>query len=411
MKAEIVSVGTELLLGDIVDTNAAYLAKRLPALGIDLYWVSTVGDNLGRLVDVLKRAWQRSDLIIITGGIGPTEDDLTRDGIAVMLGEHLAIDPGLEVQVRGRFDKMGMRMSMPESNMRQAMLIPSARGLPNPNGTAPGWWVEKDGRVIVSMPGVPFEMYRMWEQQAEPRLRQITGGGMIWSRTLKVLGLGEAAVEEKIQDLVHSTNPTAATYAKADGIHVRVTAKAATEADAQDLAAGLEAEIRGRLGNYIYGSDNQTLEGVVAGLLRAKRLTVSVVEQSTGGFFASTLTNASNLGDVFKGALIIPPNGDLSALGVDVAQAGNPKVGSTATAILLAQIARSWCNADVGVGITGVAGTEAVGDVLPGMIQYAVDIRGRVTSGGRVWPSSVEEYKRRATLGAMNHLRLDLLDA
>jgi len=193
MKSEIVSVGTELLLGQITDTNASYLAQRLSPLGIDLYYISQVGDNQARLVEVLGRAWGRSDLVIVTGGLGPTEDDLTREAIAQLLGEAMAVDPGLERNLREFFTRRGV--PMPSRNIKQATLIPSAQAITNPIGTAPGWWVERQGRTLVAMPGVPHEMRRMWENEVEPRLRQRSGGAVIFSKTLKVIGLGESAAE------------------------------------------------------------------------------------------------------------------------------------------------------------------------------------------------------------------------
>src|SRR5436305_2671956 len=223
MRAEIISCGTELLLRHITDTNATYLAQSLASLGIDLYFVAQVGDNQGRIVETLRRAWERSELIIMTGGLGPTEDDLARESISALLGETMQVDPRLEEELRRIF---AVRHAyMPERNIKQATLIPSAQALPNPRGTAPGWWVENDGRIIVAMPGVPREMYRMWEEEVIPRLRPYTGG-LIFTRILRVSGLGESSVEERLVWLLHSNNPTIATYAKADAIDVRITAKA-----------------------------------------------------------------------------------------------------------------------------------------------------------------------------------------
>src|SRR5438309_1454074 len=195
MRAEIISCGTELLLGHITDTNATYLAQSLASLGIDLYFVSQVGDNQGRIVETLRRAWERSELIIMTGGLGPTEDDLARESISALLGETMQVDPQLEAHLREMFTHMGG--TMPERNIKQATLIPSAQSIPNPVGTAPGWWVEKDGRIIVAMPGVPREMYLMWENEVLPRLSPHTGG-MIFTRILRVSGMGESWVEERL---------------------------------------------------------------------------------------------------------------------------------------------------------------------------------------------------------------------
>src|SRR5438445_7020550 len=241
MRAEIISCGTELLLGHITDTNATYLAQSLAALGIDLYFVSQVGDNQGRIVETLRRAWERSDLIVMTGGLGPTEDDLARESISALLGETMQVDPRLEAELRRMFATRNSQM--PERNVKQATLIPSAQALPNPRGTAPGWWVQKDGHIIVAMPGVPREMYRMWEEEAIPRLSPYTGG-LIFTRILRVWGLGESAVEERLQALLHSNNPTIATYAKNDAVDVRITAKGETREEAEHKVAEMEAQAR-----------------------------------------------------------------------------------------------------------------------------------------------------------------------
>jgi len=250
VKAQIMSVGTELLLGQIVDTNAAYLAQWLSALGIDLYWQATVGDNLGRLTEELRRAWERADLIVLTGGLGPTEDDLTREAIAALLGEEMTVEPALAEHLRQWFGRRGL--PMPERNLKQATLIPSAQALPNPIGTAPGWWVERDGRIIVAMPGVPVEMRKMWEEQVVPRLQaRLPAGGVIVSRTLKCIGIGESAAEELVQPLIRSSNPTLATYAKQDGVHLRLTVKAPSRAEAEAALAEFEARVRALAGDYI----------------------------------------------------------------------------------------------------------------------------------------------------------------
>src|SRR3990170_104611 len=194
MKAEIISVGTEILLGEILDTNSRYLAARLPPLGIDLYYISKVGDNLNRLAGTIGRAHERSDLVLITGGLGPTEDDLTREAIALALDEEMFVDADTEQRLRAFFAARGF--PFPERNVKQAMLIPSAQAIPNPRGTAPGWWVEKDGRIIVAMPGPPPELERMWEVEVAPRLAQLGTGEVIISRTLKTIGIGEGHLDD-----------------------------------------------------------------------------------------------------------------------------------------------------------------------------------------------------------------------
>lgn len=306
MKAELLSVGTELLLGQITDTNASWLATRLADLGIDCLWKSTVGDNLGRATEAFRRALERSDLVVATGGLGPTEDDLTREAIAAALDETPAVDPGLEADLRRWFESRGI--AMPERNRKQAWLIPSAAALANPNGTAPGWLVRRDGRILVAMPGVPREMTAMWEGQVEPLL---AGGSPLRSRTLKLLGIGEGSVEEALDELVRSTAPTVATYAKADGVHVRITDRDA-DIGARDRRIGdVEAEVRRRLGRYVWGIDAETLGGVIGSALRGRGWKLATAESVTGGEIARALSEASD-GWYLTGAVI--PDADEATL-------------------------------------------------------------------------------------------------
>jgi nicotinamide-nucleotide amidase len=217
MRAEIISVGTEILLGEIVDTNSAFIASKLPALGIDLYFKSVVGDNQARIVDTIERALNRSDLIIMTGGLGPTEDDLTRESIAEALGETPFVDPDIERPLRAFF--AGRGVAFPESNVKQAWLIPSVSAILNPRGTAPGWWAEKNraegDKHIIAMPGVPSEMTRMWEKEVAPRLREIAHGQLLITRILKTAGIGESTIDEQLSPILKTTNPSIGIYAKA----------------------------------------------------------------------------------------------------------------------------------------------------------------------------------------------------
>ena len=255
MKAEIISIGTELLLGEIVDTNTPFLANQLALLGIDLYFTSSVGDNYERLLGALRQAWQRSELIFTTGGLGPTQDDITREAIAGLLGEERKVDPGLKQSLVNYFMHLGLEI--PPTNIKQATLIPSAAAISNPRGTAPGWWVEKDKRIIIAMPGPPSEMQFMWQNEVLSRLQQ-RAGAVILSRTIKTFGLGEGKVDELVAPLTSSTNPTLATYAKPDGIYLRITAKAATPEEAQAMISKREADVRSILNDYIWGLDDET---------------------------------------------------------------------------------------------------------------------------------------------------------
>ena len=301
MRAEILSIGTELLLGQIVDTNAHYLAARLADLGIDCLYISTVGDNPARGRETLERALGRSDLVISTGGLGPTEDDLTRETISAVLGEKAVVDPVLERELREWFAARGA--PMPERNRKQAWLIPSARALPNPNGTAPGWDVRKDGKRIVAMPGVPREMTYMWEHHVEPTL---AAGAVLRSRTLKMLGIGESMAEEALGELVRSTAPTVVTKAKNDGVHVRITDKDADAATMDARIAKMEAVVRERLGEYVWGTDDDTLGSVIGRGLSERGWHLATAESLSGGDVARALAESPGSASWYAHAVVRP---------------------------------------------------------------------------------------------------------
>jgi nicotinamide-nucleotide amidase len=403
MRAEIISCGTELLLGQITDTNATYLAQSLAALGIDLYFVSQVGDNQGRVVETLQRAWQRSDLIIMTGGLGPTEDDLTRESISTLLGEPLRIEPTLEAELRTRF--ISAHMQMPDRNLKQASLIPSARSLPNPRGTAPGWWVEKDGHIIVAMPGVPREMYRMWEEEAVPRLMPYTGG-LIYTRILRVSGMGESAVEEALDDLIHNTNPTVATYAKLDAVDVRVTAKAATSAEAEQLVLAMEGRVRQILGYHVFGIDKETLPERIGALLRVRQRTLGVMESLTGGLLSSTITDVPNSSSYFIGGLVTYSTALKAQMGVPAEILDRYGAVSEETARAMAHAVREQLGTDFGIGITGVAGPDQQENKPVGTVHIAVEgPEGVVVGRGPGWRASRWDNKRYSVYAALNLLR------
>lgn len=407
MRAEILSCGTELLLGHISDTNATYLAQSLSSLGIDLYFVSQVGDNLGRIVETLRRAWERSDLVIMTGGLGPTEDDLSREAISALLGETMQVDPQLEAELRSGFSSRNI--TMPERNLKQATLIPSARALPNPRGTAPGWLVEKDGRIIVAMPGVPREMYRMWEEEAVPRLAEHIGGSSIFTRLFRVSGLGESAVEERLDALLHSANPTIATYAKNDAVDVRVTAKAESRVRAEELVAEMETRVRQLLGHHIFGTDKATLQSVIGGYLSERGQSLAVMESLTGGQLANTITNHPGSSQYFVGG-VVSYSSDLKVqMGVPRETIEQFGAISAETARAMASSVRQLLKADYGIGVTGVAGPEMQEGQPVGTVCVAIaGPQGIVDGRGPGWRGSREDQKRLAVLAALNLLRLHL---
>ena len=397
MKSEIISIGTEILLGGITDTNSSYLARQLSLLGIDLYWISQVGDNQARLEEVLKRAWQRSELILTTGGLGPTEDDVTRETIAGMLGEKPEIKPSLESELRERFARGGMEM--PLSNLKQATLIPSAESITNARGTAPGWWVARDGHIIIAMPGPPLELQETWQKQVQPRLRQ-GSTALILSRTFKTLGLSEAGLGELVSPLLSSANPTLAVYAKADGIQVRLTAKAETQKQAEKMIAEGEVNVRAILDEYIWGTDEDTLETVIGRLLIEKSLSLAVIEDYSGGWLTASLTDVPESPTFFKGGLTACSNEAKIAFGVNAEIISQYGAVSPEVAQAMAGAVRVLLKADIGVSITGI---EETADNPTGIvyIDMAADKSSRVISRAR--------GKRRATASALLELRKLLL--
>ena len=407
MKAEIIAVGTEILLGEIVDTDSQYIAARLPALGIDLFWVTQVGDNLPRAREALERARQRSDLIFTTGGLGPTEDDLTREAIAAMLGEEMRVEPSLEAHLHEFFARRGR--PMPERNVKQATLIPSARAIPNAYGTAPGWWVEREGRVIIAMPGPPGEMRRMWEAEVEPELRRRAGGLVLVSRTLKTSDVTEGLVDELLGDLKHAANPTVSVYSRADGIQVRIAAKAADRHAAEALIAPVEAEARRVLGDAVWGADDDTLESVVGRLLRERGFSLATMESCTGGLLASTITDAPGSSDYFKGGLVSYATEMKLAWGVSREVVETYGVISAECAREMARVARERLSADVGIGVTGVAGPDEQEGKPAGTVHIALDDgSGDVRVVSYQFAQSREMVKRRAVTTALSLLRRTL---
>lgn len=408
MRAEIVAIGTEILMGQIVDSNSAWIAARLPDLGIDNLWHTAVGDNLGRLTEVLRRAFERSDLVVCTGGLGPTEDDLTRDAIAAVLGEQLFIVPEVEQGLRERFARRGA--AMPDRNLKQAMLIPSGRIIPNPRGTAPGWWVERDGHILVCMPGVRSEMYYMWENEVAPRLKERTGETVIVSRLFKTHGIGEGTVDEMLGDLLHSDNPSIGVYAKQDGVHIRLTAKAEGRANALRLLEQPGRAIEHLFGAAIWGEDEEEVGQALGKLLLAEGKSLAVMESCTGGGLANEITDAPGSSAWFRGGIVSYTNAAKIANGVDPAIIERDGAVSIATAEAMAMAVRERLGADYGLAVTGVAGPDPQEGKPVGTVILAVaGDRGVRSTNQGFYPPGRSEIKQRAAINALHLLRRYLL--
>ncbi|MBI4214100.1 MAG: CinA family nicotinamide mononucleotide deamidase-related protein [Chloroflexi bacterium] len=378
MRAEIVSVGTELLLGMITDTNAQYLTQQLADIGVDVYWISQVGDNLPRVVEVLDRAFSRSDAVIVTGGLGPTEDDLTREAIAELMGETMVVDAELERQLRENFARRGR--PMPERGVKQATLIPSAKALSNPIGTAPGWLVERNGHAIAAMPGVPAEMRLMWTEQVRPVLRERAGASVLVTSTLRILGIGESGVEERLGSLVRGTNPTVATYAKPDGVQVRISAKGADEAAARELLSPLVREVRNLFGENVFGGGDESPGALVGAQLRRIGWRLASAESGTGGVLVAEIAGDPALAPYFRGGLVMGEAGD--PFGLD---------GASAPEMALA--ARAKTASEAGIAIL-VRGEEPVASSAVSVN----DVSDTVTTS---WSRGRADLSRRAAIEAL----------
>ena len=370
MKAEIFSIGTELLMGELTDTNAAWIAGRLPPLGIQLQWVSIIGDDLDNLSEAFSRGLQRSDILITTGGLGPTQDDLTREGVAMSLGETPTVQEDALKDLRAYFQSRGT--SMPSHNIKQAYLIPSSQFIPNPHGTAPGWWAERNGKMIICMPGPPAEMHPMWEVQVEPRLRQIVHDEVTLTRNIKTMGMSEGAVDEIISEFFGKENPYLGIYSKADGIHLRIIARARDISAAQLMVDPIEAAIVERLGPYIWGYDDDTPEQALGRSLKARGLTLATMESSTGGYLANTITEDPDSPFYFKGGVVAYSDAAKTAYGVPPVTIRQHGGVSQETATAMARTIAQNMGADFGIGITGVAGpTEQEGKPV-GLMYVAI---------------------------------------
>ena len=374
MNAEIISIGTELLMGETVDTNSSYIGERLARIGIDLTWATKVGDHPERLQEAISRAWERSDVTITTGGLGPTSDDLTRESIAAVMGETMEVQDDLLERLRAGFESRGIRM--PETNVKQATLIPSAEVIPNPMGTAPGWWIRRGDSVIAALPGPPREITGMWENFVGPRLRDLNPGIAIATRTLKTFGITEGGLDEMLSPLFESENPSLGIYSKRDGIHLRAIARASSDDEARALIAPMEAEIRRIAGHAIWGEDDDTAVAAAASALSERNLTLAIAEGFTGGLLASSLVDAPEASDVLSGSVVLGSGGGAFLIAAIPALRPSPTSNDAA---VVALFARKAMHSDVGLAVTPIVteqvpGGSPVGTVHIGIATSDVDI-------------------------------------
>jgi nicotinamide-nucleotide amidase len=359
MKAEIIAVGSELLLGQITNTNAKFISSKLAEIGIDVHYQTVVGDNPTRLEEVLEIARKRADVLIFTGGLGPTKDDMTKETIVKHIGTTLVSDDEALHYIQNYFERSGRVMT--DNNKKQALVFKGATVLPNRNGMAPGMAVEKDGVQYILLPGPPHEMEPMFTDEAIPYLLGATGKKeVITSRVLKFYGIGEAELENRIQSILEEqTNPTVAPLATADAVTLRLTAKAGSPVEALQLIEPVEVEIRSLVGEYIFGTDEDTLSSKAAELLIRNGWTLAAAESLTAGLFMSELANEPGISASLEGGMIVyNEKAKLEQLGLEPELLEEYGVVSAECAASLAQHVQQKFGTDIGVGLTGAAGPD-----------------------------------------------------
>lgn len=373
MRAEIISVGTELLLGQIHDTDATYLSQELAKVGVDLFYRTTVGDNRERIGEALRRALERADVVIMVGGLGPTSDDLTRDVVAEVLDLPLVEDKESVREIKEFFRRRGIEMA--PSNLRQALIPAGGRALMNDRGTAPGIRVEKDGKVVFALPGPPHEMEGMAQRHLIPLLKRLMGEEqVILSRVVHLSGIGESAAAREVEDLLEASDPTVAPLAGGGVVNFRITAKAASHEEALGKVKAVETIVRDRLRDYVFGTDEETLESVVGGLLRSRGLTIGTAESCTGGLLSGRLTEASGSSDYYVCSVVAYSNeAKSSMLGVRAETLQRFGAVSEEVAVEMVRGLRSRYGVDVGVSCTGIAGPTGGSEEKPvGLVYIAL---------------------------------------
>ncbi len=412
MVVELISVGTELLLGNIVNTNAQFLAEKCALLGLSMFTQTVVGDNRQRLKEAVDTAVGRSDLVILTGGLGPTEDDLTKETCAEALGCQLVEDNHTRERIQ-EFFKNSIYKEIPENNWKQAIVPEGAIVLDNDNGTAPGLIMEKDGKRLILLPGPPGEMIPLFNGQVDPYLRKLRPEFLV-SRMVKVCGMGESQVEDKLLDLIDSqTNPTIATYAKTGEVHVRVTAAAPDDAAAERLLKPVVKEIKKRLGRAVYSvREEETLEMAVVRLLKKHELTVATAESCTGGLIAGRIVNVAGASDVFKEGFVTYSN-KAKRKHLDVSKSTLKKYGAVSreTAREMAIGGAFATDSDVCVSVTGIAGPDGGTEEKPvGLVYMACCFKDNVTVEKYQFKGNRSKVREYAVVRALDLVRRTILE-
>lgn len=410
MKAEILSVGTEILLGDIVNTNSQYLAQELASLGIDVYYQGTVGDNENRLLGCFEESLKRSDIVIATGGLGPTNDDITKEVAAKFFNQKLELHEPSWDKIQKYFERLGRVAT--ENNKKQAYFPKEAIILENNNGTAPGAIFNKDNKIIIVLPGPPREMKLMFDKSVKPYLLSLTDD-ILLSKTIRTFGIGESTLESEVIDIINKqTNPTVAPYAKEMEAILRITAKAKTEDEAELLIDPVLNEIKSRVGDFIYGEGETTLEEVVAKLLVEKKLTIAVAESCTGGMVSSSLINYPGISQVFmEGCVTYSNEAKMRRLGVKKDTLETYGAVSEETAREMAEGVSKMLNTNIGLSTTGIAGPEGGTDEKPvGLVYVGIYINGKTIVKKYDFSGDRARIRLATTKNLLNDLRIELIN-
>ncbi|MHC6178480.1 competence/damage-inducible protein A [Clostridium sp. JNZ X4-2] len=411
MKAEILCVGTEILLGDIVNTNAQFISKGLADLGIEVYHQSVVGDNPKRLLDELENGFKRSDIIITTGGLGPTPDDLTKETGAEFFNRELILDKSSLEDLKDHFNKMGRSYSK-GNNIKQAYFPKDSTIFPNPHGTAPGCAMEEEGKILIILPGPPKEAAPMFANYVIPLLRKYSSG-IIKSKVLRICGIGEGIMAEMASDIINNnTNPTVAPYAKEEDTILRITAEASTENEALDLIKPVEIELRKKFGVNIYGEDDIKMEEVLGKMLIDKNYTISSAESCTGGLVAAKLINYPGISAVLKeGAVTYSNEAKINRLGVKKSTLDKYGAVSYETAREMAEGIAKTSNTDIGISTTGIAGPDGGSPEKPvGLVYMGLYIKGKTQVKKFQYFGSRAAIRRRAAMSALDWIRREIIN-
>ena len=410
MNAEIIAVGTELLLGDIINTNAQYLSKELAALGINVFRQTVVGDNEDRILESFENAFKNCDLIITTGGLGPTPDDLTKEVAAKYFGQELVLHQESYKELENYFKKSNREVT--ESNKKQAYFPKSAIVLRNNHGTAPGAIFEgKEGKKIIILPGPPKEMKPMFRDYVVPYLKNFSEGVLV-SKTIRLFGIGESFMAERIKDIIDSqTNPTIAPYAKEFDVILRITAKGRDQEDGKNIIIPMENKVKERLGEFIYGEGETSLEETVAKLLVEKNITISSTESCTGGMIASKLISYGGISKVFlEGAVTYSNDSKIRRLGVKEETLRKFGAVSAETAVEMAEGIAKTSGSDFGISSTGIAGPTGGSSEKPvGLVYIGVYYKGNAFAQRFIFPGDRNKIRSRATMNALNLIRKTIL--